>query len=43
MPISKEMAQRYPSDWKTRRRFIIQYRAGNRCEWCGARERRASP
>ena len=34
MPISKEMARRYPADWKTRRRFIIQYRAGNRCEWC---------
>ena len=36
MPISKEMAPRYPSDWARRRRFIIQYRAGNRCEWCGA-------
>ena len=36
MPISKEMARRYPKDWRLRRRFIIQYRSGGRCEWCGA-------
>ena len=36
MPISKEMAGRYPADWHLRRRFIIQYRADNRCEWCHA-------
>ena len=36
MPISKDMASRYPTDWKLRRRFIIQYRAKNRCEWCQA-------
>ena len=36
MPISKDMAPRYPSDWARRRRFIIEYRAQNRCEWCGA-------
>ena len=36
MPISKEMAKRYPADWDVRRRFIIQYRAKNQCEWCGA-------
>ena len=36
MPISKEMARRYPADWARRRRFIIQYRANNRCEWCSA-------
>ena len=36
MPISKEMARRYPKDWPLRRRFIIEYRAKNRCEWCGA-------
>ena len=36
MPISGEMAPRYPSDWSKRRRFIIQYRAQNRCEWCAA-------
>ena len=36
MPIPKHMAKRYPNDWKLRRRFIIQYRAQNRCEWCRA-------
>ena len=36
MPIPKHMAKRYPADWKLRRRFIIQYRAQNRCEWCHA-------
>ena len=36
MPISKEMARRYPKDWPLRRRFIIEYRAKRRCEWCGA-------
>ena len=36
MPIPKDMAQRYPDDWRLRRRFIIEYRAQNRCEWCGA-------
>ena len=36
MPINKEMAKRYPADWDVRRRFIIQYRARNQCEWCGA-------
>ena len=36
MPISKDMARRYPADWAARRRFIIRYRAANRCEWCHA-------
>ena len=36
MPISKDMAPRYPDDWARRRRFIIQYRAQNKCEWCSA-------
>ena len=43
MPISKEMAKRYPHDWARRRRFIIQYRAGNRCEWCGAQNDQPHP
>ena len=43
MPISKHMAKRYPADWKVRRRFIIQYRAQNRCEWCGAVNRVPHP
>ena len=43
MPISKEMARRYPTDWKLRRRFIIQYRAQNRCEWCGAANKESHP
>ena len=36
MPIAPEKARRYPSDWGLRRRFIVEYRAGGRCEWCGA-------
>ena len=36
MPISPEKARRYPADWALRRRFIIEYRARGRCEWCGA-------
>ena len=43
LPISKEMAKRYPTDWNRRRRFIIEYRAGNRCEWCGARNKEPHP
>ena len=43
MPISKEMAPRYPADWARRRRFIIQYRAQNRCEWCGAENDQPHP
>ena len=43
MPISKEMAPRYPADWAKRRRFIIQYRAQNRCEWCGAENDQPHP
>ncbi len=36
MPISKENARRYPSDWKLRSRFVREVRAGGVCEWCGA-------
>ena len=36
MPITREKARRYPSDWNLRRRFIVEYRAAGRCEWCGA-------
>ena len=43
MPISKDMARRYPSDWKARRRFIIEHRAKNRCEWCGAVNKEPHP
>ena len=43
MPISKEMAPRYPADWARRRRFIIQYRAQNRCEWCAAENGESHP
>ena len=43
MPISKEMARRYPKDWPLRRRFIIEYRAKGRCEWCGAEHQAAHP
>ena len=43
MPISKHMAKRYPADWTRRRRFIIQYRASNRCEWCHAVNKERHP
>ena len=43
MPISKDMAKRYPADWARRRRFIIEHRAQNRCEWCGAANREPHP
>ena len=36
MPIPPHIAKRYPADWNLRRRFIIEYRAAGRCEWCGA-------
>jgi hypothetical protein len=37
------MARRYPADWPLRRRFIIQYRAANRCEWCHAENGQPHP
>lgn len=36
MPIRRDMAGRYPADWARRSRFVREYRAQNRCEWCGA-------
>lgn len=36
MPIRPEMKSRYPNDWKLRSRFVRQYRARGKCEWCGA-------
>ena len=36
MPIPPHIAKRYPADWNLRRRFIVEYRAAGRCEWCGA-------
>lgn len=43
MPIRPEMRHRYPRDWKLRSRFVREYRAKNRCEWCGARNGEAHP
>jgi len=43
MPIRPENRARYPADWKLRRRFILHYRAGNRCEWCGAANHQRHP
>ena len=37
------MAKRYPQDWAIRRRFIIEHRAQNRCEWCGAANNEPHP
>ena len=36
MPIRPENKHRYPKDWKLRSRFVRDYRAKGRCEWCGA-------
>lgn len=42
MPQSKEQLARYPKDWKVRRAAVLE-RAGNRCEWCGARNGEPHP
>lgn len=33
----------YPKDWKLRSQFVRFYRAGNKCEWCGAANRHPHP
>ena len=33
----------YPADWQRRSRFVRFYRARNRCEWCGAENRKPHP
>ncbi len=43
MPIRPEMRNRYPEDWALRSRFVRFYRAGNRCEWCGAENYKPHP
>jgi hypothetical protein len=43
MPIRPENKTRYPADWPLRSRFIRQYRAKWRCEWCGARQSERHP
>ena len=43
MPIKPENRNRYPTDWALRRRFILNYRANHRCEWCGARNYHPHP
>lgn len=43
MPIRPENKERYPNDWKLRSRFIREYRAKWRCEWCGARQGEPHP
>ena len=42
MPISNEMARRYPADWGRRRRLIIQYRA-QPMRMVRSQERRTAP
>ena len=37
-PIKAENRERYPADWKDRRRAVLD-RAGNRCELCGVPNR----
>lgn len=43
MPIKPENKARYPDDWERRSRFVRFYRAKNRCEWCGAKNREPHP
>jgi hypothetical protein len=43
MPIRPENVGRYPKDWKARSRFVRFYRARNKCEWCGAENRKPHP
>jgi len=43
MPIRPENRSRYPADWPLRSRFVRFYRAGNRCEWCGAENGQPHP
>lgn len=43
MPILQQNIGRYPDDWKLRSRFVRFYRAGNRCEWCGAENYKPHP
>lgn len=43
MPIRHENRARYPKDWKLRSRFVREYRARNRCEWCGAANHQPHP
>lgn len=42
MPIRAENRGRYPKDWK-KISAAIRERAGGRCEFCGALDRRAHP
>jgi len=42
MPQSREELARYPSDWKLRRAAVL-VRAGDRCEWCGAKNGEPHP
>jgi len=43
MPIKPENRKRYPDDWKLRSYFVRFVRAGNMCEWCGARNYEPHP
>lgn len=43
MPIRPENRKRYPADWALRRRFVVEIRAGNRCEWCGVKNGEPNP
>lgn len=43
MPIRLENKNRYPPDWPEISRRIRYERAGNRCDWCGARNGQPHP
>ena len=43
MPIRPENKTRYPKDWRLRSRFVREYRARGRCEFCGAENGKPHP
>lgn len=43
MPIRPENRNRYPANWKQLSKWIREERAGNQCEWCGAKNHQPHP
>ncbi len=41
-PIAPDKAKRYPANWEELRAAVLQ-RAGNACEWCGAKNGEPHP
>jgi len=43
MPIDPEKKKRYPKNWKQISEYIRFKRAGNKCEWCDAKNYEPHP